>query len=286
MKLRLLLLGLLLAVSAVQANSITTIQLRNRPAAEVIPIVQPMLLQDESISGHGFKIFLRASSQTVAGVKGMIAALDNPIKMLQISVFQGSTRGLDELGFDAGIRIESGNTSLGIGTGNNANDSSGGSITIGSNSGSVSISSTSTRKRLQNNPIHQIRVAEGNPAYIETGKQIPYFSGAGWIAQDGQTFTGGIDYKDVVTGFYVLPRIRGDNVNLEVSPFKNALGQSGGGNIETSSANTTITGRIGEWLLIGGVSDQLSRAQSGSGSSTSTKSRSNESIWIRADFVK
>lgn len=33
----------LLVVSAVQAASITIIQLHNRPAAEVIPIVEPLL---------------------------------------------------------------------------------------------------------------------------------------------------------------------------------------------------------------------------------------------------
>ncbi|MCP4877799.1 MAG: hypothetical protein GY896_20275 [Gammaproteobacteria bacterium] len=286
MKLRSMLLGLVLTVSAVQADSITTLQLRNRPAVEVIPIVKPMLRADDTISGHGFKIFLRASPQTVAEIKGMIAALDSPIKMLQISVFQGSTRGLGELGLGASIRIESGNASVGIGAGSNENATAGGSITYGSNRGDVSISSISTRKRLQNSPIHQVRVAEGNPAYIETGKQIPYFSGAGWISQRGQGVTGGIEFKDVVTGFYVLPRVRGDNVNLEVSPFKNALGQSGGGNIETSAAGTTITGPIGEWLLIGGVSEQLKRTQGGTGSYASTKSRSNESIWIRADLVQ
>ncbi|MCP4984035.1 MAG: hypothetical protein GY935_26475 [Gammaproteobacteria bacterium] len=286
MKLRSMLLGLVLAVSAVQADSITTIQLRNRPAVEVIPIVKPMLRTDDTISGHGFKIFLRAAPQTVAEVKDMIAALDSPIKMLQITVFQGSTRGLGELGLGANIRIESGNASVGIGVGSDENTTAGGSITYGSNPGHLSISSISTRKRLQNSPIHQVRVAEGNPAYIETGKQIPYFSGANWISQRGQGVTGGIEFKDVVTGFYVLPRVRGDNVNLEVSPFKNALGQSGGGNIDTSAAGTTITGPMGEWLLIGGVSEQLKRAQSGTGSYASTKSRSNESIWIRTDLVQ
>ena len=48
----------------------------------------------------------------------------------------------------------------------------------------------------------------------------------------------------------------------------------------------TITGRIGEWLLIGGVTEQLEQAQSGIGNTTSSQSSGNTSIWIKADIVQ
>lgn len=274
------LLGLVLLVSAVQADSITSIRLLHRPAAEVIPIVKPMLGANDAISGQGFNIFLRASPETLAQVKGMIEVLDIASKVLQISVFQGSTRGLGELGFGANVRIESDDANVSIGT--TGNNNGGGSITYSTSKGSGSINSISTRKRLQDNPIHQVRVTEGAEAYIETGEQIPYFSGA--IVPGG--VVGGIDYKDAVTGFYVLPRIQGTNVTLQVSPFKSSQGNSRAGNIETQYASTTITGPLGEWLLIGGVTEQLKRSQSGTGSYSSTQSRTNESIWIKADLVQ
>jgi len=282
MKLIYTLLGLVLLSSAVQADSITTIQLRNRPAAEVIPIVKPMLGADDAISGQGFKIFLRSSAQTLAQVRGMIEVLDVAGKTLQISVFQGSTRGLRALGFGANIQIESGDASVNAGTSEPQDGDGGGSITYSTRDGSGSINSTSTRLRLQDNPIHQVRVTEGNEAYIETGEQIPYFSGTSWITPEG--VSGGLDYKKVTTGFYVLPRVNGDRVTLQVSPFKNS--NRGGGNIETQSARTTISGKLGEWLLIGGVTEQLKRAQSGTGSYKSTQSRKNEGIWIKADLVQ
>ena len=282
MKLFYTLLGLFLLLSAVQADSITTIQLRNRPAAEIIPVVRPMLGADDAISGQGFKIFLRSSPQTLAQVRGMIEVLDVAGKTQQISVFQGSTRGLRALGFGAEIQIESGDASVTVGTGKNQDEDNGGSITYSTRDGGGSINSTSTRLRLQDNPIHQVRVTEGNQAYIETGEQIPYFSGSDWITPEG--VTGGLDYKKVTTGFYVLPRVNGERVTLQVSPFKNT--NQGGGNIETRSARTTLSGKLGEWLLIGGVTEQLKRAQSGSGSYNATQSRKNEGIWIKADLVR
>lgn len=97
---------------------------------------------------------------------------------------------------------------------------------------------------------------------------------------------GGVEYKDAMTGFYVLPRIRGDNVVLEISAFKNSQSNAGAGNIDTQSATTTVTGRVGEWLLIGGASEQIERAQSATGTTIATRSRDNTGIWIKADLVE
>ena len=127
------LLALLVLPASVQAASITTIELQNRPAAEIIPVVEPMLEAGDAISGRGFKIFVRTSPATLAQLREMIDALDVAARVLQISVFQGSTRGLSELGLGGSIRIDNGGAS-------------------------VSIESTATRKRLRDNPIQQIRV--------------------------------------------------------------------------------------------------------------------------------
>ena len=245
MKVTCLLPMLLLLTSIAQAASINIIQLTNRQAFEVIPVIEPMLGPDDAISGQGFKIFLRSSPQTLAEVKEMIAALDTPGKTLQISVFQGSSRMLKQLGVSGNIQIEDGKAS-------------------------GSISGTNSQQSRQTGPIHRVRVSEGREAYIETGQQIPFFAG-------------GHNSRNVLTGFYVLPRINGNNVTLEVSPFKNTLLGSSGNSIETQSANTTIIGRIGEWLLIGGVSERSSQTQSGILSQGSNESLREESIWIRAE---
>jgi len=259
------LLGLVLLVSTVQADSVSTIQLQNRPAEEVIPIVKPMLGADDAISGQGFKVFLRSSPETLARVRDMIDVLDTPAKILQVSVFQGSDRDLGVLGIGANIQVESGDT-------------------YSTTDGSASINSISTHKSLKDNPIHQVRVTEGTEAYIETGERIPYFYGAAWKGRRG--LAGTVEYKDALTGFYVLPRIRGDKVILEVSPFKSSQSNTGGDNIDTQSASTTITGRVGEWLLIGGVTEQLERTQSTTGTTFATQSRGNTGIWIKADLVQ
>lgn len=265
------LLALILLTSAVQAASITTIQLNNRPAEEIIPIVKPMLGAGEVITGSGYKLFLRASPQSLQQVRDIVDALDSAAKVLQISVFQGSERDLKTRSVSGNLQIDNGNTSVGIG---NDKNKSAGSISYNSGNVSGDINASSTHQRESSNPVHQLRVSEGTEGFIQTGKQIPYLTGYS-----------STEYKDVTTGFYVLPRIHGDRVTLQIRPFKNSLAKADG-NIDTQSAQTTISGRIGEWLPLGGVSEQSRRSQSSLGSSRSTKSSSQHSIWIKADLVQ
>ena len=266
------LLALLLLTSAVQAGSITTIQLQNRPAEEIIPIVKPILGAGEVITGSGYKLFLRASPQSLQQVRDVIDALDSAAKVLQVSVFQGSERDLKTRSVSGNLQIDNGNTSIGIG---NDNNKSAGNISYNSGNVSGDINASNTHQHQSSNPVHQLRVSEGTEGFIHTGKQIPYFTGYS-----------STEYKDVTTGFYVLPRIHGDRVTLQISPFKNSLAKAGKGGIDTQSARTTISGRIGEWLPLGGVTEQSKRSQSSIGSNSSSKSSSQHSIWIKADLLQ
>ncbi|MDJ0905509.1 MAG: hypothetical protein QNI96_05785 [Woeseiaceae bacterium] len=259
-------LGLLLLVSAAQADSVSVIELQHRPAEEVIPIVQPMLEPGNAITGTGFKLFLQSSPETAARVRSIIDMLDTPARTLQVSVFQGSASTLREFAARATLRAE------------------GGGASYGTSGGSVSVDGISTQQSLRDNPIHQVRVTEGKEAYIETGEQIPYFYGAAFAGR--RAVAGAVEYRDVVTGFYVLPRIRGDNVTLEVSPFKNSPSDTGGGNVETQAAATTITGSLGEWLLVGSVTEQVERSETGIGTTYSTRGKDAAGIWIKADLVE
>src|SRR5690606_18702339 len=115
----------------------------------------------------------------------------------------------------------------------------------------------------------------------ETGTAIPYFSGYDRVTPG--TRTGGIDYKDVTTGFYVRPRLRGEQVILSVSPFKQSPDPRRGGDIRIQSARTTISGPLGEWLPIGGTTEQTQQSHSRIDALGSTRSRNDTGIWIKAD---
>ena len=116
MKALLLLIATLLAAVA-QADSIETIQLQNRPAAELIPVIQPMLDAGGSLSGQGFQLFIRTSEQNLAQIRQIVRQLDTAAKQLLISVFQGSERDLRALRVGGGFRYQDDNADISVGSG-------------------------------------------------------------------------------------------------------------------------------------------------------------------------
>lgn len=274
--------GLLLMAPYTQADSVSIIELQSRPAADVIPIIQPMLSANDAISGEGFKIFLRSSPDTVADVREMIELLDAPLQVLEISVFQGSEWDLRRLAGSASVQVDSGNGQIDVG--DKGNNDAAGSIHVDTSNGRATVSGSISQGTLRDAPVHRVRVTEGTEAYIQTGQQIPYIFSTGGSAH--REFTASVEYRNAGSGFYVLPRVRSDIVVLEISPFKSKQFDTGPGDVVAQSASTTITGQIGDWLLIGGVSEQIERTDSVMGTTIQTQSGRDSGVWIRAELVQ
>lgn len=269
MKAFITLLALLALNSAiVLAGGIQIIPLQNRLSEELIPIIKPMLGPNDAISGQGFQLFLRTSDENMQQIRLMISKLDSAQKLLLISVFQGDVHDLRTLGVAGNISYQNSHNDLGYSTGNT----------------SARLKLLSTTRNHSDNPIHQLRISEGTQGYIETGESIPYFSG-GYPDRTGLIY-GGVEYKDIHSGFYVLPRVHGDQVTLDINPYKEKRSQEFSGAYETSSASTTITGPLGQWLPIGGVTEQSQNTRSDMTSYIATRSGDDKRIWIKAEVVE
>lgn len=269
------------------ADAIHTIQLENRPSEEVIPIIQPMLGPNDSVTGQGFQLFIRTSDDNLEQIKQMISKLDTAAKLLLISVFQGDDSDLRALGVSGNFKFEDSRTDVSIGKSDPSRG--GGDVSFSTGNASAGAQTLSTRGRLSDNPIHQLRITEGTQGYIETGESIPYFSGGYWLGGHGKRdgiVDGGVEYKDIHTGFYVLPRVHGQQVTLDVSPYKEKKSRERSGEFKTSSASTKITGPLGQWLPIGGSTEQTRSTSTGTARYSSTRGRDNKSIWIKADLVQ
>jgi len=274
-----------LFAGAALADSIHTLQLGHRPADEIMAVIRPMLGPGDSVTGEGYQLFIRSSDKNFQQIKQLVSKLDTAAKMLLVSVFQGNDRDLRALGVSGSFQYQDSNSNVSLGSSNKP-AKRGADVQYSTRNASAAAHTLSTRGRLSDNPIHQLRISEGSEGYIETGESIPYFSGSYWRGGRHGIVDGGVDYKDINTGFYVLPRVHGEQVTLDVSPYKQSQSRQRGGDIKTQSASTTITGKLGQWLAIGGVTGQTRSASTGVGRYGSTQSRDNASIWIKADLVQ
>lgn len=252
MLLRLLAIAALLAAATVVRAADTQLQvfdLRHRPATQVAPIVQPLLQQDEVVQAHGFQLILRARPETVAQVRSLLEHLDRAPKRLLISVRQTNAAQTAQQGADAAVRA-----------------------TPGDSEARVRVYGTDARE--QGAAQQQIQVLEGNPAFIEFGQSVPVGERTLVIDPSGAAVHDSVRFRDVTSGFYVLPQLTAQRVRLKISPHRDTLSGAGGGTINVQRAETVVEGPIGQWIELGGTVEQ-SRAD-GSGVVYRTQDRSEQ----------
>ncbi|MCQ8128717.1 type II and III secretion system protein [Methylomonas rivi] len=255
-------LGLLLLQCAAQADDsvIEMIALRNRPAAEIQALLVPMLEANEVVSGDGFNLIVKASPQRLATFRGLIDQLDTRPHNLLISVMQNSHQSADQLNAEAAIQL------------------SGQSIRMRGMSGD-------TRNLEQQRTTQQLRTLEGQAAHIQAGNSRPvenigvYGNAYGYAGITSNTYM-----QEASTGFAVVPRLIGnDEVMVDIEPWSDRFTHNGA--VETRNLRTSVRGRLGEWLEIGGVEEQRQTDRQGfNGLNYSTRNR-NQGTLIKIDLA-
>lgn len=249
-----LLFALLLAGTTYGAQTrIELIELRHRTAAEVIPLIAPFIGPDDAVSGTGYQLILRTTPQTLEQIREVLKTIDTAPRRLRIIVQQDTAD--DRTGSDGAA---SGSVII--------RTPSGRSPAVG---GRANARVYGTRSDEQANATQQVVTLEGSPALIQIGQSVPIVEQRymGTYGQGAELYES-ITYRDVTTGFQVLPRLRGDMVTLEISPHRQTLSPDHPGRIDVQEMHTTISGRLGEWIDIGGVVEQQYRHESGTVHST------------------
>ncbi|MBM3345431.1 MAG: type II and III secretion system protein [Betaproteobacteria bacterium] len=130
-----------------------------------------------------------------------------------------------------------------------------------------------------------VQVLEGNVAVIQAGTSQPLPSRQVTRTPSGAlVVTDTLACRDVSTGFAVLPRVSGERVTLEINPRRDTPGPVGTVNVQRASS--IISGRLGEWIELGGINQVETRSGSGILSGSSANRSDNRSIWVRVEEVR
>lgn len=248
-----LLLVLLLAPDvAVRAEApvLVTIDLQHRNAEELIPLLRPVA-GELTLSGQGAILIVRGPQARIDELMTAVQALDVPQRTLLVSLRQGS---IDEV------------------------DAGGSGVSIaGSGSGRVTVEHYGTRGR--DDTVQTVRVLDGREAFVTLGRAMPVPERIGIATGPRGGVAAGVDmgYRDASTGFLVRPHVRGDTVTVEVTP--RSVRAAGDGSFDTASLSTTLSGRLGQWLLIGGSAEARRAERDAVVHSTRARSGS-ERVWL------
>jgi len=264
-----LLLALLVSVTAPAQTELKTFKLQHRSAEEMITILRPMLDPRGGISGTGYTLLVRSTPENLRELEQMVRELDAALRNLVITVRRGELSERERLGFEAG--------------GEFGGDS--GKVVIGEG-GAPRVRVYRTERRDDDSGDQRLRVLEGQWARIQTGHEMPVPQRSVTQSSGGVVVQESIEYKDVSTGFEVRPRISGERVTVDVRPFRARPAATGAGAIETSSLDTTVSGRLGEWLELGGVVDESRSSSRGIVHSTEQRDIRRMRTYIRIDTAE
>jgi len=105
-----------------------------------------------------------------------------------------------------------------------------------------------------------------------------------------ERFDNAVEYRDVTTGFYVVPRLAGDRVTLEINPQRDTLANPDQnlprGSVNIQQAATTVSGRLGEWIEVGGIVQGVANQQTAILGSTRELSRDNRQILLKVEEIR
>lgn len=262
MKILLTAIFCLWAALAGAQQELEIIELKGRSVEQVLPSLRPLLEPGATLSGMNNQLFLRASPRNRAEIKQALAAIDRPARQLVIRVSQRRDEEASERGAAASGQIVLGSTRR-----------SGGEARVWDN-----------RSVRRDSGGQMVRVLEGSQAFIQVGHALPVPMRQAVFGPGGAVISETVVYRDIGQGFHAVPRLNGERVTLEISQQADSPGSRG--RIDSQRLTTTVAGRLGEWLELGGSGRQAAGQQGGGFSASTSEVRDQRSIWLKVEEVE
>ena len=252
---------------------IEVIELHSRSYEEILPVIQPFVGSGGTVTGMGNKLVIKAAPGRVSEIKRLLVDLDRPPKRLQITVSKGEDRARSSRGYRASADIKAGNSQISINSPGFPVDSSRAHVRLHDRSSTTAQSSQQF-----------VQAMEGQAAWISSGLRVP-------LQTTERYYGGGIPYQrsttqlhDVTRGFYVVPRVHGDTVTLEIAQHDDKPGRRHG-IIDTQRIDTVVHGRLGEWIDLGGLDTTRSDYQGGIGRSVNMQDGQLQGIQVKVECL-
>lgn len=245
---------------------IRVIELHHRTEHELLPVLRPLLQNTERASGQGNQLVIQASSRRLNELQGVITRLDTPLRRLLITLDSSGNQITD--GQDIAIHGRFGGRQ--------------GELVVGQpeNGNRVHIRRYSSGSDSQNN--RSVQTLEGSAAFIATGQEI---SRQHWSHDHRGRPVKRTEQQKLQQGLYVLPRIQGDQVTLEVSTTNDQLASHNHQQVERQSLATRISGPLGQWLELGGINHYNNQNGRDTLSTSKTYSTENNRLRIKVELL-
>lgn len=269
---------LALALPALAQQQVVILPLSHRTVEDVLPVLEPLLEPGGALSGMSGQLIIRTSPGNLEDLKKVLAAIDRPARQLLIRVSQ--TRQTDSRAGNFGV---SGSVKIGdnvrVAT-PGVGKSAGPGVSVREGGSGLTAYGDDTRRSSQGRADQFVRVMDGAQAFIEVGRSLAVPFRSVRLRADGVRVTEGVVYRDVGQGFYAVPRLAGRNVTVEITPRYDSLKGGRRLDVETQTLTTTVTGRLGEWIEVGGSAQEDQSSDAGLTGMAGNAMSDTRGIWL------
>jgi hypothetical protein len=200
------------------ANDVEAVLLRHRTAEQVLPVLQPLVDPGGSLSGMAGQLFIRSNPRNREQLKTALRSIDVPYRRLLVSVRRMSATGEHPDPGRAGVN------------------------------GRV----YSSRAASDDGVVQQVQTVDGVAAFIATEQSVPVQQEAIVPTPGGYGVVQSTTLRSAASGFSVVPRLTGDRVMIEIQSKRETMRANTQGAIEADRISATVSGRLGEWIRLGG----------------------------------
>jgi hypothetical protein len=242
---------------------IEVIELRAATLNEVIPVVRPLVGPDGTVTGMGNNLVIKAAPDRVREIRELLVRIDRPPRQLLISVSNSGEDVSHASGYSGRADIRIGDGQVGINSPGRP---------VGDSRARLDVYRQGARgKRSAGQQVHAL---EGRPAWIHAGSQVAVHGG----------YPHGTQMHDVTSGFYVVPRVSGTEVMLEIFQHDDRPGRLPG-TFEIQRAGTVVRGRLGEWVVLGGIDSASKDRHTGLARSQQRESMQSQQIRVKVECI-
>lgn len=285
-QLNILIVLLLLSVHAAADNrELEVIPLKHQPVSEILPVVEPLVEPGGTVTGSNNQLIIKSSPANIAEIKQVLDNIDKAPRQLVITVKQNQSveeqhdaRGASGRYSDGEVTVQTDGSLRREDLLARLEDEQENQLTY---------EQQNRRSSSDDRNTYRVRATEGYPAHIQAGFSLPYPTRNVYVAPGNVIVQDGHQYEDATSGFYVLPRLQGNTVTLEIAPRMVQV-QTGHGPpvMKLQDVQTVIKGRLGEWLPVGGVNESGSRTTKRPLNRSNSQSSEQSRIMIRVDEVQ
>ncbi len=268
MKCRVTLPAFLLACALPALAGTQVITLNYRMAGDMLDVAQSVVGNQGRVSAHGNQLIVNAPDAVIAELRDVLSQLDQAPRRLLISVDTQDSGNSSARGYALEGSARAGNVEIIAGRGEVQGRDQ------------VRIIRHNTQSR--DGGVQQVQATEGYPAFITTGQSVPVTNTQ--VDAYGQVYRS-TQYQDLNRGFYATADVLGERVQITLSSRRDRLSRSQPGAIDFQGAETRVSGRLGEWIDVGGIDESASSTQDGTFRRYSTQGQQDYRLRLKVDVL-